>query len=110
MPERALSEVALGAGMSVPQGIETIVIGHPGGQEIFRRAVGLLFREKAKAIAARHLADVKEKIAGLQALRTELSRMTAECAGGRVSACKVIEVLHDHGSCSQDHATKRPPL
>lgn len=65
---------------------------------------------EAKAIAARHLADVKEKIAGLQALRTELSRMTAECAGGRVSACKVIEVLHDHGSCSQDHATKRPPL
>ena len=54
----------------------------------------------ANAIAERHLADVTEKIAQLQALRTELSRMSAECAGGRVSACKVIEVLHDHELCA----------
>ena len=49
----------------------------------------------ANAIAERHLADVTEKIRQLQALQTELSRMTADCAGGRVSACKVIEVLQD---------------
>jgi len=59
---------------------------------------------EANAIAERHLADVAEKIARLQALRTELSRMTAECAGGRVSACKVIEVLHDHTLCGHGHA------
>lgn len=58
---------------------------------------------EANAIAERHLADVAEKIARLQALRTELSRMTAECAGGRVSACKVIEVLHDHALCGHGH-------
>ena len=48
------------------------------------------------AFAERHLAEVKQKIAQLRALQGELSRMTAECAGGRVSACKVIEALHDH--------------
>jgi len=50
---------------------------------------------EANAIAQRHLADVTIKISQLKALQGELSRMTAECAGGRVSACKVIEVLHD---------------
>ena len=50
---------------------------------------------ETNAIAERHLADVRLKIFQLQALQAELSRMTAECAGGRVSACKVIEVLHD---------------
>ncbi|HRD45655.1 MAG TPA: helix-turn-helix domain-containing protein [Caulobacter sp.] len=58
---------------------------------------------EANAIAERHLADVTEKIGRLKALSAELSRMTAECAGGRVSACKVIEVLHDHGLCAQGH-------
>lgn len=58
---------------------------------------------EANAIAERHLSEVTEKIAQLQALKTELSRMTTECAGGRVSACKVIEVLHDHAFCSHGH-------
>lgn len=59
---------------------------------------------EANIIAERHLAEVVEKIARLQALRTELTRMTGECAGGRVSACKVIEVLHDHDLCAAgDH-------
>jgi DNA-binding transcriptional MerR regulator len=53
---------------------------------------------EAKAIAERHLAEVGQKIAQLRALQGELSRMTAECAGGRVSACKVIEALHDHSA------------
>lgn len=58
---------------------------------------------EANAIAERHLSDVTEKIAQLEALKTELSRMTTECAGGRVSACKVIEVLHDHAFCGHGH-------
>lgn len=61
---------------------------------------------EASAIAERHLADVTEKIRRLQALHGELSRMTADCAGGRVSACKVIEVLHDRDLCAGgDHGT-----
>jgi DNA-binding transcriptional MerR regulator len=62
---------------------------------------------EANAIAERHLAVVMGKIARLKALQAELSRMTAECAGGRVSACKVIEVLHDHDRCSVDHGGTR---
>ncbi|MBB5740774.1 MerR family transcriptional regulator [Brevundimonas aurantiaca] len=58
---------------------------------------------EANVIAERHLADVSEKIAQLQALRKELARMTTECAGGQVSACKVIEVLHDHSPCADGH-------
>jgi len=58
---------------------------------------------EANAIADRHLSEVTEKIAQLQALQAELARMSAECAGGRVSACKVIEVLHDHDLCEQAH-------
>lgn len=66
---------------------------------------------EANAIAGRHLVEVTEKIAQLVALKTELSRMTAECAGGRVSACKVIEVLHDHDCCAHGHdAGGRPSL
>jgi len=53
---------------------------------------------EASTLAERHLADVKQKIARLRALQRELSRMTTECAGGRVSACKVIEALHDHSA------------
>lgn len=53
---------------------------------------------EANTIAERHLAEVTQKIAQLRALQRELSRMTAECAGGRVSACKVIEALHDHSA------------
>jgi DNA-binding transcriptional MerR regulator len=62
---------------------------------------------EANAIADRHLAVVTGKIARLKALQAELSRMTAECAGGRVSACKVIEVLHDHDRCGADHGGTR---
>jgi len=50
---------------------------------------------EANRVAERHLAEVTAKIRPLQALQGELSRMTVDCAGGRVSACKVIEVLQD---------------
>ena len=64
--------------------------------------------DEANVIAERHLADVSEKIAQLQALRKELARMTTECAGGQVSACKVIEVLHDHSPCADGHGGASP--
>ena len=51
---------------------------------------------EANAIAERHLSEVGLKIRQLRAMQAELTRMTTECAGGRVSACKVIEVIHDH--------------
>jgi DNA-binding transcriptional MerR regulator len=58
------------------------------------------------AIARQHLASVRSRIARLQALEVELSRMVQECGCGRVSDCRVIEVLADqtHAHClSPDH-------
>lgn len=55
----------------------------------------------ADAIAQARLAEVEQRIAGLEALRRELQRMIRECAQGRVADCRVIETLaddsHDHG-------------
>lgn len=65
---------------------------------------------EANRIAANQLAAVEARIASLQALRTELGRMQAACAGGRVSDCRVIEVLHDHHLCAGDHAAPPGPV
>ncbi|RVB77441.1 MULTISPECIES: helix-turn-helix domain-containing protein [unclassified Mesorhizobium] len=55
----------------------------------------------ADRIAKARLAEVEERIASLNALRTELQRMVEECASGRVAECRVIETLadssHGHG-------------
>lgn len=56
--------------------------------------------EAADAIARAQLSEVNRRIEHLQALREELERMIAQCAGGRISDCRVIEVLGDHGKCS----------
>lgn len=58
---------------------------------------------EADAVARRHLAQVEARIRRLEALKTELSRMIAECAGDRIARCRVIEVLRDHGECLSDH-------
>ncbi len=58
------------------------------------------------AIARQHLTAVRSRIARLQALEAELSRMLHECGCGRVADCHVIEVLADqsHSHClSEDH-------
>lgn len=55
--------------------------------------------QDADAIAARHLEDVKERIARMQALQAELERMLAQGCHGEIAECRVIEVLGDHGRC-----------
>jgi Cu(I)-responsive transcriptional regulator len=44
-------------------------------------------------IATEHLREVDRKIAGLTALRRELSAMIASCDGGTVARCRIIEAL-----------------
>ena len=44
-------------------------------------------------IAVRHLADIDDKIARLMLLRGELDRMARLCAGGTISACRIMESL-----------------
>ena len=60
--------------------------------------------EKADGIARTHLAEVERKIAALKALRGELTRMIRSCRRGRISECRVIEVLadHSHAHCVSD--------
>ena len=57
----------------------------------------------ADAIARTQLAQVEIRLKKLKALRKELTRMVAECGHGRVSRCRVIEVLHDHRHCASEH-------
>jgi Cu(I)-responsive transcriptional regulator len=44
-------------------------------------------------IARAHLADVEQKIAHLAALRTELNRLLAQCRGGHISDCRIVDAL-----------------
>jgi DNA-binding transcriptional MerR regulator len=51
------------------------------------------------SIARAQLINVESRIARLQALKTEHERMIAQCDGGRIADCRVIEVLADHAKC-----------
>lgn len=58
---------------------------------------------EADAIARRQLKQVEQRLARLEALRTELKRMVHECSGGHTADCRVLEVLRDHSECLTDH-------
>lgn len=58
---------------------------------------------QADSIAQAHLLEVDRRIASLQALRGELSRMVEECGHGRVCDCRIIEALADHSLCHTEH-------
>ena len=55
--------------------------------------------EEADAIIRRERDRVREKIAKLQALEREFTRMLEECPARQVRTCRVIEILSDHGQC-----------
>ena len=57
---------------------------------------------EADSIASRHLQEIEQRIAKLDALRSELQRMVHECGHGRVCDCRVIQVLADHAQCAHD--------
>lgn len=59
--------------------------------------------ERADAIAREQLSEVREKIARLRKLETELSRIAACCDGHSVGDCHVIRALSDHGLCEGEH-------
>ncbi|MEX1215286.1 MerR family DNA-binding protein [Saccharospirillum sp.] len=58
---------------------------------------------EANAIAEEQLTAVRSRLARLQALEEELSRMVGVCEGGTVEHCRVIEVLENHALCLHDH-------
>lgn len=61
----------------------------------------------ADRIARRHLAEVEVRIQQLKALRKELARTVASCAGGSAAECRVIETLADHACCEAEHNAPR---
>lgn len=48
------------------------------------------------AITRRHLADIDDRLARLSALREAVQATVDQCERGRISHCRVIEVLADH--------------
>ncbi|NIJ42273.1 DNA-binding transcriptional MerR regulator [Parvibaculum indicum] len=58
--------------------------------------------DAADAIACRQLDQANRRIERLNALKRELERMIKQCRGGKISDCRVIEVLSDHGQCLKD--------
>jgi len=60
----------------------------------------------ADMIARAQLAEVERRLAQLNALKAELSRMLDQCRGGTILDCRVIETLASHGEClPDDHAS-----
>jgi DNA-binding transcriptional MerR regulator len=58
----------------------------------------------ADSIAKAQLGEIETRISRLQALKIELEYMIRQCQGGKISHCRVIEVLADHSLCRhQDH-------
>lgn len=58
----------------------------------------------ADAIAKAQLIEVEHRIARLQSLKGELENMIQQCKGGKISSCRVVEVLSDHSLCLEhDH-------
>ena len=49
------------------------------------------------AIAREHLGEIDSRIHRLTALRDELGRMIRQCAKGRISNCRIVEVLGGKG-------------
>jgi DNA-binding transcriptional MerR regulator len=62
---------------------------------------------RVDAIARQHLADVEERIARLELLRTELARMVKACRHGRVGDCRILDTLADHAHCTTEHGAVR---
>lgn len=66
--------------------------------EAIRDLLGLADRpdqpcEAADSIARAQLVQVEQRIEQLQALKLELQRMIAQCSGGEIADCRVIEAL-----------------
>lgn len=57
---------------------------------------------EADSIARRHLAEINQRIARLEALSAELQRMVDECGHGQICECRVIQILADHDKCQHE--------
>ena len=59
---------------------------------------------EADRIAGDQLRSVRQRIARLKKLETELERIAASCKGGHtVTECNVLRAFGDHGLCLDSH-------
>lgn len=58
--------------------------------------------QSVDGIARAQLQQVTRRIERLHALKGELERMIDECGHGRISECRIIEVLSDRSHCLTD--------
>lgn len=58
---------------------------------------------EADQIARSQLQNVRDRIAKLEQLATELERISHLCDGGNGGCCKVLTALGDHSQCTGDH-------
>jgi len=54
----------------------------------------------ADRLCAEQIENVRGRVARLTALGDALERVLAQCRGGRVETCSVIEALSSHGACA----------
>lgn len=59
--------------------------------------------EAVDRIARHQLQHVESRIARLEALRSELQRITRQCRGGRMANCRIIKALADYTSFEAEH-------
>ena len=53
--------------------------------------------DEVQALTLDHLADVKKKLADLRRLERVLKNMAAQCSGGKVPKCPIIDALFESG-------------
>jgi len=51
--------------------------------------------QQVKTLMEKHLADVKKKISDLKRLQKTLGEISAQCEGGQVPECPIIDVLFE---------------
>ena len=64
--------------------------------------------DQATEISKRHLDDINQKVARLQAMKSELEHMIISCSGGKVADCQLLEILadHTHGHCLEPNHSR----
>ncbi|UUV07252.1 helix-turn-helix domain-containing protein [Ruegeria sp. YS9] len=61
---------------------------------------------RAHEIAEKQLADLRDRIARLQNLEAELTRISAACDGQHDHVCAVLHAFQDHGECMGPHGAE----
>ncbi|MBL6935527.1 MAG: helix-turn-helix domain-containing protein [Alphaproteobacteria bacterium] len=51
--------------------------------------------EAVDGIARTHIEGMEKRISALSALKDELERIVRQCAGGKISQCRILEALSD---------------